>query len=331
MGICNNKNLLQTEQFDDHYSLIDELKRKKGYHMNFNQLEYFVCAAENLNFTRAAAQCFISQTAMTQQIQALEKKVGVPLFIRDKHHVELTTAGEVYLKEARGILKKNEEALRLARLATTGTEGEISIGFISGFGQSDCGDILRGFHEAFPNIKIKLIRDTLSGISSSLIKKECDVAFMIKSNTQQSDSLNHMYFKSYPIMVAMGQGHLLAQNNQVSCAELRNEKFILMQPAARSRDEMEEVVWVYSRGGFLPEVVAVEKEPETIFLMVSLGFGVCLMPEYIVRPYQHDENLTFLPVVSEDGTAETLDCEIVWSKNNDNPALARLFQWWESR
>ena len=50
-------------------------------------MEYFVAAAEQLNFTRAAKKCFISQTAMTLQIQSLEEKIGVPLFVRDKHHV----------------------------------------------------------------------------------------------------------------------------------------------------------------------------------------------------------------------------------------------------
>ena len=61
--------------------------------MNLKQMEYFVAAAEQLNFTRAAKKCFISQTAMTLQIQSLEEKIGVPLFVRDKHHVELTAAG----------------------------------------------------------------------------------------------------------------------------------------------------------------------------------------------------------------------------------------------
>ena len=70
--------------------------------MNLKQMEYFVAAAEQLNFTRAAKKCFISQTAMTLQIQSLEEKIGVPLFVRDKHHVELTAAGKVYLNEAGG-------------------------------------------------------------------------------------------------------------------------------------------------------------------------------------------------------------------------------------
>mgnify|MGYP002604576868 CR=1 FL=1 len=51
---------------------------------------------------------------MTLQIQSLEEKIGVPLFVRDKHHVELTAAGKVYLNEARAILVRAEEAAKLA-------------------------------------------------------------------------------------------------------------------------------------------------------------------------------------------------------------------------
>ena len=51
--------------------------------MNLKQMEYFVAAAEQLNFTRAAKKCFTSQTAMTLHIQSLEQKMGVPLFVRD--------------------------------------------------------------------------------------------------------------------------------------------------------------------------------------------------------------------------------------------------------
>ena len=85
--------------------------------MNLKQLEYFVSVAETLNFTKAAKKCFISQTAMTQQIRALEEGIGAALFIRDKHHVELTPAGRVFMNEARVILARAEEAVKLARSA----------------------------------------------------------------------------------------------------------------------------------------------------------------------------------------------------------------------
>lgn len=295
--------------------------------MNLNQLEYFVSAAEHLNFTKAARECFISQTAMTQQIQALEKTLGVTLFVRDKHHMELTTAGNVYLKEAKAILKRSDEAMRLARMASKGMDGELTIGFISGFGQSDCFSLLRGFHEAFPNIKLKFYRDTMSGLMELLNKGECDIVFTVQPHQRNYENMNRLFISSYPLFVAMSQNNPLSVKKEIECKELKDEAFIIMQPAARSRDEMEEMLWVYQRGGFLPQVVAVEQEPETIMLMAALEMGVSLLPEYIVRPYVKNEELTIVPVIKDDGTAETLNFEMIWATDNVNPSVEKLIEW----
>ena len=297
--------------------------------MNLNQLEYFVCAAHHLNFTKAAKECYISQTAMTQQIQALERNIGVQLFIRDKHHMELTTAGKVYLKEAKAILKRNDEAIRLARMASTGMDGELSVGFISGFGQSDGYELLRGFHEAFPDIKLKFFRNTMSGLMEYLQKGECDIAFTVQPHQRAYENMNRQYIRSYPLYVVMSRNNPLAEEKEITCKELKDQAFIIMQPAARSRDEMEEMLWVYQRGGFLPQVVAVEKEPETIMLMAALEMGVSLLPEYIVRPYSRNEELAIVPVMKSDGTAETLNFEMVWSTDNANPSVENLLEWWK--
>lgn len=299
--------------------------------MNLNQLEYFVCAAHHLNFTKAAKECYISQTAMTQQIQALERTLEVQLFIRDKHHMELTTAGKVYLKEAKAILKRSDEAMRLVRMASTGMDGELSVGFISGFGQSDCYELLRGFHEAFPNIKLKFLRNTMSGLMEHLQKGECDIAFTVQPHQRVYENMNRQYIRSYPLYVVMSRNNSLAERKEIECKELKDQSFIIMQPAARSRDEMEEMLWVYQRGGFLPQVVAVEKEPETIMLMAALEMGVSLLPEYIVRPYSRNEELAIVPVMKSDGTAETLNFEMVWSAENANPSVENLLEWWKEK
>ena len=295
--------------------------------MNLNQLEYFVSAAENLNFTKAANQCFISQTAMTQQIQSLEKIIGVPLFLRDKHHVELTVAGKVYLKEARMILEKSDSAMRLARMASEGTEGIINVGYISGFGDSDCADILKSFHSAYPNIDIRIYRDTLSGLVDSLDKGRCDVAFTIALSQEQYGNINHKYIKSYPLMAVMEAGHPLSGRTSLKYSDLIDEKFIIMQPSARSKEEMEETILIYERGGFVPNIVAVEKEPETIMLMISLGMGISIMPEYIVRHHHKNHNLKIIPVEKNDGSSETLGFEVAWANNNSNSAVETLVNW----
>ena len=74
--------------------------------MNINQLRYFVSAAENRSFTKAAAQYYISQTAVTQQIQALEYTVGVALFDRSSRPISLTPAGKLFLADAKAILER---------------------------------------------------------------------------------------------------------------------------------------------------------------------------------------------------------------------------------
>jgi len=292
--------------------------------MNLNQLEYFVSVAENLSFTKAANQCFISQTAMTQQIRNLENTVGVPLLIRDKHHVELTTAGKIYLKEAKAILKRSDEALRLARSASTGLEGELKVGFLSGYGQGDCSEILRDFHGSYPDVKLSLYRDTLSGLIDSMNRGECDAAFMLTPKQELKEQINYVYLRSYPLMAVLDKAHPLAGNEAITYADLSNEKFIIMQPSGRARDEMEEMVIIYERGGFIPNVIALEREPETIFLMISIGLGISLMPEYLIRLYQRDDELKIVPVVKADGSAETIDAGIAWAKNNTNPVVGKF-------
>lgn len=292
--------------------------------MNLNQLEYFVTAAELLNFTKAAQKCFISQTAMTQQIRALEKKVGVPLFIRDKHHVVLTTAGKVYLNEARIILNRSDEAVRLARMASEGVTGEITIGYISGYGQSDFSDILRKFRIAYPNIKVNLYKNNMSVLLEMLEQGKCDLVFAVSPYSRGQSGVESQYLTSYPVMVVLPEGHPLSGKDALSYAELEKEDFIIMQPKGRSKDQMEELILLYERGGYIPNVVEVEGDQETLLLMISAGMGISILPEYITKKYQNDKNLIFIPMLNSDGNANTVDMEISWMSGSKNPAVEQF-------
>ena len=279
--------------------------------MNLKQMEYFVAAAEQLNFTRAAKKCFISQTAMTLQIQSLEEKIGVPLFVRDKHHVELTAAGKVYLNEARAILVRAEEAAKLARTAAEGVAGELTIGFIRGYEQSRFSETLRSFHEVLDN-------------------GTCDLAFNLSLYTQNYEDLKHRFLKRFPIMAVLYPGHTLAGESHLMYRDLAREDFIIMQPQGRSNDEAEEVLICYNKGGFIPNIVAREREVQTVLLEVSAGFGVAILPEYAVRHYRNARNLVVVPLLRADGSTEELDFEIAWRQSNPNPAIEKLLQWVET-
>ena len=85
--------------------------------MELRQLRYFVTLAEELHFGRAAEREHIVQSALSQQVQRLERELGVRLLERSTHHVALTAAGAVFLVEARQILAHADRAAVAARSA----------------------------------------------------------------------------------------------------------------------------------------------------------------------------------------------------------------------
>ena len=91
--------------------------------MNTKQIEYFLAVAEELSFTRAAEKLYVSQTAVTQQIQSLEELIGVKLLNRTKKKVELTPAGQIFQIEGRQILESIENAFVHARAVSEGMTG----------------------------------------------------------------------------------------------------------------------------------------------------------------------------------------------------------------
>src|SRR5580765_6314230 len=96
--------------------------------VELRHLRYFVAVAEELNFTRAAARVRTAQPSLSQQIRRLERAVGAKLLDRSRHHVALTNAGRIFLRQAKDILGRVEHARRLAQQAAEGRAGELSVG-----------------------------------------------------------------------------------------------------------------------------------------------------------------------------------------------------------
>ena len=105
--------------------------------MEFRQLRYFVAVAEELNFSRAAKRLHISQQALSKQIRDLELELEIQLFYRTKHHVQLTEAGAVFLKESRQLLHQAQKAVQLSKRAARGEIGQIKLR-LSCFCSSEC-------------------------------------------------------------------------------------------------------------------------------------------------------------------------------------------------
>ena len=101
--------------------------------MNINQLKYFVSVAEMQSFSQAAKENYITQTAITQQVQQLEEYLDTTLIDRSVRPVRLTPAGTVFYQEAREILSRMEFAVHHTRIASGGGFGNINAGYTKGY------------------------------------------------------------------------------------------------------------------------------------------------------------------------------------------------------
>lgn len=293
--------------------------------MNLNQLRYFVSVAECRNFTKAAANHFISQTAITQQIHALEEHVGTKLFDRNSRPVSLTPAGRVFLKEAREILGKLDAALLRTREATTGLEGVLRLGFTKGYEHGDLPKYLRSFHQAYPNVLVSCYRCDTDALASGLMNGQYDVIFTWDStNLRQEESLEVRVMEQVPLRVALYADHPLARRKELSRRDLKQENILFMSPSGTG-DSFGDAFYIklYQEAGYQPNIILRSNDMESILMMVAAEEGISIVPEYSHPWDVGTENVVFVPLTGEGETEEIL---IVWRKNDDNPALHRFLQ-----
>ena len=298
--------------------------------MNLNQLRYFVSVAENGSFTKAAMNHYISQTAITQQMHALEENIGAKLFDRNSRPVSLTPAGRVFLKEAREILSRLDAALVRTREATSGLEGELRIGYTKGYEHSDLPKYLRVFHHEYPNVLISCYRCDTDMLASGLISGDYDIIFTWDStNLSQEEGVCLRTVEHVPLRVALYANHPLARRKELTRRDLRQENILFMSPSGTG-DSFGDAFYIrlYQQAGYQPKILMRSNDMESILMMVASEEGISIVPEYSHPWDVGTENVVFVPLSGEGETEEIL---IVWRKNDDNPALQHFIQKLTSR
>lgn len=293
--------------------------------MNLNQLRYFVSVAESGSFTRAAANHFISQTAITQQIHALEEHIGVALLCRNTRPVSLTPSGRVLLKEAREILGRVDAAMQRTLEASNGLEGELRLGYTKGYEYSDLPRYLRSFHHEYPNVRVSCYRCDTDMLAAGLISGAYDVIFTWDStNLRQESALCYQVMEHVPLRVALYASHPLARHSELTRRDLRQENILFMSPSSSGNSFGDEFyIRLYQQAGYQPNILLRSSDVESILMMVAAEEGVSIVPEY-AHPWNIGaENVVLVPLVGENETEEIL---IAWRKDDASPALQHFIR-----
>ncbi len=288
--------------------------------MNKNQLKYFVVAAQTRSFSKTAEQFYISQTAITQQIQLLEANLEAKLFDRSTRPVSLTPAGRTFLLEAKAILERMERSKDLVHDAAVGMSGTLRIGYLRGYERSDLSIWVQKFHEKNPNILVTFYRRSSDALAQGLLNQEYDIIFTWDStNLQQNPTVAHEMVEKAKLVVALYKRHPLAQRKIIDRQELISENIIFMSPSAVNDSYGDSYFMsLYHKAGYKPNILARSSDTESVLMMVASEEGISILPDYCTTKLYNAENLVFVPLRGEH---EVEIISAMWNQENTNPAL----------
>ena len=147
--------------------------------VHLRDLRYFVAVAEELHFTRAAERLYVSQPALSKQIRALERQLGVELFRRDRHGVALTDAGTALLPHARGVLDAWEEGAVAVDAAKSAQRSTLVVGMSTSPVRGGLLPAIRSrFTAAHPEAVLRLRQVNWEDPTAGLADGAADIAFV---------------------------------------------------------------------------------------------------------------------------------------------------------
>jgi DNA-binding transcriptional LysR family regulator len=247
---------------------------------DFRQLRYFVAVAEELSFTRAAIRLHLSQPPLSQQIQALERDLGVRLLERDKRNVALTEPGRVFLKEARQILAKAEDARSHVLAAAAGYSGQLRLAYtVSVSFHPALPQALLRYGQIAPNVHIQLHEMYSEPQFAALLAGQIDVGFVRDEPQHAKDArgLRLAVIDREPLLLALPSGHPLAARKTVRLAEVADDAFIT-QPRELAATLYDRLVKLAAKAGFKPRINQHAQQINGLLALVAAGLGLALVP-----------------------------------------------------
>ena len=238
---------------------------------------YFVAVTEaGNNLSKAAEQLHIAQPPLSQRIKALEKELGVELFDRTTRPLGLTAAGEAFLKEGQLALFHLERAIDLAKRASRGEVGSLTVGIGSAMANSLLPDILKLFRDRFPNVNLVLRELTTDQQIQELRAHRLDVGFENLPNSYDQDAdLCFQPLMQESVVIALPEAHPLAAQAEISLQELADEPFVL--PSPQNLPFYTQTIRLCTEAGFVPKVAQEATWMITVLGLVAGGVGVSIL------------------------------------------------------
>src|SRR6267143_935703 len=287
--------------------------------MELRHLRYFVAVGEEQHYGRGAQRLRLAQPALSRQIQDLEEEIGFKLFDRLSRGVRLSTAGKLFLEEARRILQQVEQATARAKRVASGQSGTLRVGFVESMSwHGIVPDSFREFRTRQPDAELQLkplsSREQIEAVHSGGL----DAGFVFAiSNINRG--LAQLPLASLNLMLAAPKGHPLTKLKVLRLRDLSDAAFVWF-PRRESPAYYDRLMHECFRGGLKsPHIVQEGVNEATILSLVSCGLGVAFVSS--ATRWRCPESVVVLPVMDLN---LPLPLALIWRKDNVSPLLAKF-------
>lgn len=285
--------------------------------MTLQQLRYFLSVADSLSFTKAAKENYVSQTAVTRQIQILERELGAPLFARNTAHVKLTAAGAYFCTACQEIVRIWERAAidvrHIARDHTitlalpTAVEQEIVVGPV------------RDFRAEHPDVSFSFVSGVRQELINDLVESKIDLLISMALDLPDLSGLQNRSLPPAHAVLMMSSLHPLAKYPCVSPSQLEGETLVASCSSSIAPTQ-ERMNAYYRKLGLGKNAVVYTDTFSSMVLMVETGIGVAVVPSNL-----RNRLSTGLCFAELEGPRQQMEFVALCMPDNPNPCAQDFF------
>ena len=236
--------------------------------------------AEEQSFTRAAQRCFVVQSALSRQIKSLESELGVRLFARTSRKVEVTPAGEAFVKQARLCLQAAERAKASAAAAHGQIRGSLTIGVIPTVTAVDVAAVLGAFRRSYPEVGVHVRTGGSDEFLRRIAAGQLDVGLLGLAEGVTPQGVQTRKLSRERLVAVLSKGHRFAGRRRLRLEDLADEPFVDFPEGSSGREQSD---LTFDRAGLRREVSFEVNTADLLTGLVRQGLGVALVAPSVAR------------------------------------------------
>jgi DNA-binding transcriptional LysR family regulator len=286
--------------------------------VNFHQLKIFYTVAQRKSVTAAASDLHLTQPAVSLQLKALEKDLGLPLLERGTGKLSLTQAGEALYRCAVSILHAKDEAERAIGELSAATKGKLILGANTTGGMYVLPRIVRAFKELYPQTEIIFQIESTERIYERILQNVLDMGLVGGPTEDRRFGVDPICLDHVALIVS--PSHPFAGLTRVSLKELETQPCIVPTQGSRTRQLVERKL---RDAGVALRVVMQLAGTEAVKKAVEANLGIAFVSQYAV---ERECSLGDLKIVSIERFELTRHMELIYRKQKYFSPIAQRFR-----